>query len=211
MGKKESPFRKKTTKQKQTHPKRHTVLFFDSGVFWVPLARLTPLPHNANPNPAWPRRSPGQCPWRPSPSFSSNGVPRLCQATESKWKTSEATGTGLVLSSRLSVMQRAGSPPVSHILQATLAGGQVHTLLHAAAVSCHPNMFYIPKASLQFNVLRISKDRQKSVCLLKKKKTALKMDPDKSSTLLSAHEFYLWKHIWSYSVYETRTLDKLLP
>lgn len=27
------------------------------------------------------------------------------------------------------------------------------------------------------------------------------MGPDKSSTLLSAHEFYLWKHIWSYSVH----------
>lgn len=120
-----------------------------------------------------PTNSTGRCPGRHSPSFFHYGerMPRLCPVTTSKWKTSEVTGPALVFSSLLNVMQWAGSPPVSHFLQAALARGQVltlHTLLHAAAVSCYPTRS-IFKVSLQFNELRISKDRQKSVCLFKKK------------------------------------------
>lgn len=135
----------------QKNCKYHTMVFFKSS-----LETLIPLPNNKKFNaPAQPHKlSIGWCPWRHSPSlelaclsFLHYRIPRLCQVTKSKWKTSQVIGTAFVFFSLLTVTQWAASPPLSHILQncSDFWPGfptPYTTLLHMTATSCLSYTFY---------------------------------------------------------------------
>lgn len=134
--------------------KYHTMMFFKSS-----LETLIPLPNNNKKfnAPARPHKlSIGWCPWRHGLSlelaclsFLHCRIPRLCQVTKSKWKTSQVIGTVPVFSSLLNVMQWAASLPSSHILQSCngLRPGfpvSYTTLLHMTVANCLSYIFYIP-------------------------------------------------------------------
>lgn len=160
--KKECPFR-------NNHPTSHGRAF-DSGA-WVLSGSSNPCPAiTKRPNPAWPTPSTARCPWRHSPSLFHYGMPRPCQVTKSKQKPSGVTGTVLACSSppQPDVMQWAGSPPWAPFFKLRWLVARCSLPTHSCIwqqLAAIPHILYT-QVSLQFNVLRISKDRHKSVCLL---------------------------------------------